>query len=205
MLREKVPTSALIAAGVRAMEEADRPLTLHYKKGKVRVYKLPNGETVRLRTCNDHILITVADSTNLDATLNIEGTDWLMIVMPKVPRVDGEVLVYLVPTNVAVETVRSGHQAWLDSNPNTDGNNTTWNIWFGNRKSKLPQLHGFHEKWSEYLISGTIATTTLSDDRKSFEKKTLSTKAEIEIARQRIAAAAGVRESDVKITVDFGG
>lgn len=205
MLRGKVETSALVAAGVHAMAEADRPLTLHYRKGKVRIYKLPNGETARLRTCNDHILITVADSTDIDAAINIEGTDWLMIVMPKIPRVEGDVFVYLVPTDVAVEAVRKGHQSWLDSNPNTDGNNVTWNLWFETRKSKIPELHGFHEKWKEYLIDGTATTTIISEDHKSAERKILSTKDEIEIARQRIAAAAGVRESDVKITVDFGG
>ena len=33
-----------------------------------------------------------------DAKLNIQGTEWLLVVMPEVPRTRGKVLAYLVPT-----------------------------------------------------------------------------------------------------------
>ena len=70
---------------------------------------------------NDHILIVVADKPAVGARLNIEGTDWLLIVMPEAERKAGNVVAYLVPTNEAVEAVRKGHLAWLSSNPNTKG------------------------------------------------------------------------------------
>ena len=94
-------------------------------------YALPNGETVRVRTCNDHVLVALAASARKGAALNIEGTDHLLVVMPEIPRTGGSVIAYLVPTEIAVEAVRTTHADWLASNPNTKGKNRTWNIWFG--------------------------------------------------------------------------
>ncbi len=58
------------------------------------IYSLPDRQTVRIRTCNDHILIVVADSPSADARLNIRGTDWLLIVMPEIERTPGKVIAY---------------------------------------------------------------------------------------------------------------
>jgi hypothetical protein len=38
-------------------------------------YSLPNSESVRVRTCNDHILIVLGDKASGNAKPNIEGTD----------------------------------------------------------------------------------------------------------------------------------
>ena len=70
------------------------------------LYKMSDGQTVRVRTCNDHVLIAVADSPNPGARLNIEGTDWLLIVMPEVERTAGNIVAYLVPVQEAVAEVR---------------------------------------------------------------------------------------------------
>jgi hypothetical protein len=164
------------------------------------LYCLPNGERVRARTCNDHILIIVADSPAVDAKLNIEGTEWLLIVMPEVERTPGRIIAYLVPTQVAVDAARLTHRTWLETNPNTRGGNTTWNLWFDeNGPSKA---NDFATKWKQYLLN--------SDDVRANEAvlndsgQTGSVKAEVEAARQRISKAAGVSPGAVKITIEFG-
>ncbi len=83
-----------------------RPLTKLPSRGRTMFYKLPNCETVPARSCNDHILISVAVEPTADAPLNIEGTDWLSIVMPEVERTDGRIIGYLVPTEEAAEKAR---------------------------------------------------------------------------------------------------
>ena len=100
------------------------------------IYMMPNRETVRIRTCNDHVLITVADRPEEDANLNIEGTDHLLIVMPEAERTSGNIIAYLVPTEIVADAVRESHRKWLDSNPRTMGENTTWNLWFNKDEYK---------------------------------------------------------------------
>src|SRR5690348_13725398 len=103
----KVPNFELLQAGIRLAEDNGIHLTRLESKSRAMVYRAPNGETVRVRTCNDHVLVAVASSPDESAKLNIEGTDKLLIVMPQVPRTSGPVVAYLVPTAVAVDAVRS--------------------------------------------------------------------------------------------------
>src|SRR5271166_6556214 len=121
----RIDNNALLEAGLELMKRNGKSLSKQPSFGRKMLYSLPNGETVRVRTCNDHILIVVADSPALDAKLNIEETDWLLIVMPEIERTPGKVIAYLVPTAVAVEASRQTHSEWLATNPNTKGNNTT--------------------------------------------------------------------------------
>jgi hypothetical protein len=200
----RIDNEALLAAGLELMKQNGKPLTKQQSFGRAMLYTLPNGETVRVRTCNDHILIVAADRPSSDAKLNIEGTDWLLIVMPEIERTPGKVVAYLVPTQVAIETVRRTHQEWLDTNPNTKGSNTTWNLWF-DEESRDPGRASkttFAEKWSQYRLKGdgeAKQATGLAGSGPSGDIKS-----EVEAARQRISKAAGISPEAVRITVEFG-
>jgi len=194
-----VDNGALLAAGLELMRRNGKPLTKIAGTGRSMKYTLANGETVRVRTCNDHILIVLSDKHyGSDAKLNIEGTDWLLLVVPEVERTPGNVRAYLVPTSVAVEAARSSHNQWLDSNPNTRGDNRTWNLWFRDDE----KTDNFDKVWSQYRLKGhaetqqAVGSAPVSDDP-------VNVKAEVESARQRISRAAGVPPEAVRITIDF--
>jgi hypothetical protein len=198
----RIDNDVLLNAGLRLMEENGKPLKKIQSSGRSMQYQLPNGETVRVRTCNDHLLIVLADSPDEDAPLNIEGTNWLLIVMPEVERTPGKVNAFLVPTAVAVQAARSTHKEWLSSNPNTKGGNVTWNLWFdddGPTKS-----NAFARKWGQYRLKGSGEAAHLINGRKDYSEP-VNVKAEVEVARQRISKAAGVPPEAVRITVDFSG
>jgi len=161
-------------------------------------YSLPSGESVRVRTCNDHILIVLGDKPSGNAKLNIEGTDWLLITMPEVPRTPGKVLAYLVPTKEAADAARKTHQAWLDTNPNTKGDNRTWNLWFS--ENGPAKANNFHVRWKKYLLTGDADA---QPDPMTVETDG-SVKSEVEAARLRISRAAGVPPTSVRISIDFG-
>ena len=86
----RIENDTLLKAGLELMQASGKPLTKLASKGRAMLYQLPSGETVRARTSNDHILIVVAEKPTRDARLNIEGTDWLLIVMPEIERSHGD-------------------------------------------------------------------------------------------------------------------
>ena len=194
-----VDNEVLLAAGLELMAQNGKPLTRISGTGRSMRYTLPNGESVRVRTCNDHILIVLSDKhSGSDAKLNIEGTDWLLIVMPEVERTPGKVRAYFVPTHIAVEASRRSQQQWLQTNPNTKGNNLTWCLWFRDDE----KTNNFDQIWSQYRLNGHAE----SHDAKSSPSTTepTSVKVEVESARQRISKAAGVTPEAVRITIEFG-
>lgn len=205
----RVPNEALLEAGLKLMEQNGKPLHRIDGPSRAMLYGLPNGQRVRVRTSNDHILVILADRpTPEDAKLNIEGTDYVLIVMPEKERALGKVIAYLVPTDVAAKEAKAEHSAWLKSKPNTKGNNLTWNLWFYGEGFSS----GFDHKWKQYRLQGESSTLDITP---SFTPAptpiTLPSspansgiKAVVEAARQHIAAVAGVSPSAVRITVDFG-
>ena len=193
----RVPNEELLEVGLSLMKRANRPLERLKTNTRSMQYALPNGETVRVRTCNDHVLVALAASARKGAALNIEGTDHLLIVMPEIPRTAGSVIAYLVPTKVAVDAVRTTHADWLASNPNTKGKNRTWNIWF----DATSKAGGFAEKWAKYRLPGFVSTLRLTP---SPTAASVTLGDVIAAAKQQIAAAAGVPIDAVKITVDLG-
>lgn len=198
-MSNKVSNQALLAAGLQAMHAADKPLQKMQTNSRSMKYQLSNGETVRVRTCNDHVLVVLADSAEASAALNIEGTDHLLIVMPEVPRMDGLVIVYFVPTAVAAAAVRQTHAEWLASNPSTKGNNRTWNIWFDDGPA---MSGGFAKKWSQYRLTTKASTIEGGSPGNSVavrDNRPLG--AVIAAARKAIAEAAGVSVDAVKISV----
>jgi hypothetical protein len=196
----RIDNNVLLTIGREIMLQNGKPLTKLQSSGRSMLYALPNGETVRVRTCNDHILIVLADRPDDNAKLNIEGTNWLLIVMPEIERTPGRVIAYLVPTEIALEAVRRTHQEWLSTKPQTNGTNTTWNLWFD--KNGPTKANDFGVKWSSYRLTGEGETVRpVSPDETSGRG---NIKSEVEIARQRISKAAGVSPAAVRITIDFG-
>jgi hypothetical protein len=194
-----IENNVLLEAGLSLMKKNGRPLTKIAGTGRAMKYRMPNGETVRVRTCNDHILIVLSDKpSGAHTKLNIDGTDWLLIVMPEVQRTPGKVRAYLVPTPIAAEAARRTHQEWLDSNPNTKGDNRTWNLWFRDDGKN----ENFDETWSEYRLKGEATTEAIGTVGSSTDEP-LNVKIEVESARQRISRAAGVSPEAVRITIDF--
>lgn len=196
---DRIDNVALLSAGLELMRQNGTPLAKAPSKGRSMLYTMPTNETVRVRTCNDHILITLASKDSDNARLNIEGTDMLLIVMPEVERTHGRVIAYLVPTDVAVTQARKTHQEWLDSNPNTKGDNRTWNLWFDDANHKSSS--GFATKWAKYRLHGEASTVggQVIEDIPS-----AGIKAEVDAAKKRLAKVAGVLPEAVKISIDFG-
>jgi hypothetical protein len=193
-----VPNEQLLQAGLKLMDINGKSLTRKQVSGRSMKYSMSNGQTVRVRTCNDHVLIVLASQHEGNAKLNIEGTDWLLVVMPEVPRTPGKVIAYLVPEAEAVREVRATHQAWLDSDPNTKGNNRTWNIWFD--PDGPVKANDFARKWSRYRLVGDVSTVPVMDPMPAGSG---SLRTEIEDARMRIARVAGVPPGSVTITIGY--
>jgi hypothetical protein len=216
MVKEhKVPNAELLEAGLELMRRAGKPLERGETKGRAMLYRTAEGRTVRIRTCNDHVLVVLADSADRGAALNIEGTDYLLIVMPEEPRSRGPVIGYLVPTEVAVHAARTTHEEWLASNPNTKGQNRTWNLWFDD--DGPAKANGFAHKWAEYRLPGFIDVRRPSRTKTVLPSNSARSAANsgeeddspanlgrvIADARRQIASTAGVPESAVKITIDL--
>jgi hypothetical protein len=199
---DRIHNDVLLEAGLELMRLNGKPLAKLPSKGRSRLYKLPSGETVRARTCNDHIFIAVADKPSADARLNIEGTDWLFVVMPEIERTEGKIIAYLIPAEEAVAEVRQAHQSWLASNPNTKGANTAWSIWFDH--GGYVGSNNYAEKWAKYRLEGDVSTLDFSSKQAPPAGEAADIKGEVEAARQRIARAAGVAPESVKISIDFG-
>ena len=211
-MTDKVPNQDLLTAGLALMSQVGKPLNKVATQTRAMIYELATGDKVRVRTCNDHILVVLADSAATDAKLNIEGTDHLLIVMPEKERTPGTVIAYFVPTAVAVDTARASHVEWLASNPTTRGNNRTWNLWFGNQPT--PYCGGFAAKWRQYRLNGHAATTAvdsaptpaLARNGAPAAPRTQEVRSLGDViaeARKQIADAAGVPIDAVKISVNL--
>jgi hypothetical protein len=199
-----VDNGVLLAAGLDLMRQNGKPLTKVTGFGRSMRYTLPNAETVRVRTCNDHVLIVVSDKPKGPKTkLNIEGTDWLLIVMPEVERTPGMIRAYFLPASVAVEAARRTHHDWLATNPQTRGNNLTWCLWFRDDE----KTNNFDKIWSQYRLKGVAEThfTPAPVAPPGNSSEPVNVRVEVESARQRISRAAGVSPEAVRITIDFGG
>ena len=204
---DRIDNEVLLEAGLELMSTNGKNLKKIPSQGRSMIYEMVNDETVRVRTCNDHILVVVAKTPNENAELNIEGTDWLLIVMPEIERTAGRILAYLVRTEVVVREVRESHRTWLNSNPNTKGNNTTWNLWFDRSYSGDDGRIGKHDyfkKWADCRLKGEVTSTQIENGLFSRKRGDSSTiKKEIETARLRIAHAADVSPEAVKISVEY--
>lgn len=197
----RVSNESLATAGLSLMRQAGKPLTRVPTSTRAMIYSENSGKTVRLRTCNDHLLVVVADSPNSDAKLNIEGTDFVLIVMPETPRTPGPVVAYLVPASVVAAAARDTHERWLKTKPRTKGKNRTWNLWFDD--SGPGKASGFGKKWESYRLQGRANTTGSTSRSSSVQTGQPSLNDVISKARREISEAAGVPESAVRISLDL--
>jgi hypothetical protein len=186
---EKIPTADLIQAALEMMRQVGKPLS----KKRGRLYEMLNKETVRVLTSNDRKLHANADSPDGHAKLSIEGTDWILIAMPKVMRTPGEIESYLVPAREAVDAARRAHQEWEAMSSSTKGN-TTWFLYFD---SGSGAWCGYAEKWSKYRLCGEVSVSAKK------ENQATAIKTEVENAKECIAKAAGVPREAVRISIDF--
>ena len=204
---DRIDSKVLLEAGLELMRTNGTSLKRIPSHGRSMIYEMANSETVRVRTCNDHVLITVADRPTENADLNIEGTDFLLIVMPEKERTAGKIIAYLIPTEIVVDAVRESHRIWLNSNPNTKGNNTTWNLWFDKHyygASGRREKHNYFERWADYRLEGEV--TSMEIENQLFNQRqgdSVTIKKVIETARLRIAHVADVSPEAVKITIEY--
>ena len=194
----RIPNQALVSAGLKLMRQAGKPLERVQAKGRAMIYRIPTGETVRVRTCNDHVLIVLADRDDPEkASLNVEGTDYVLVVMPERPRTPGPVVGYLVPTDVVSKAARSAQRAWLATNPSTKGDNRTWLLRFD--ANGLPETSDFREKWRAYRLGGASSANPQERTAETPVKKLGEVIAE---AKRAIAEAAGVPIERVRVSID---
>lgn len=203
MLEDRVPNEALAQAGLELMKQGRKPLERIKSNGRAMIYRMSDGATVRLRTCNDHLLVVVADADDPDtACLNVDGTDFVLIVMPERQRTPGPVIGYLIPAGIVANAARSSHKDWLATRPNTKGDNRTWNLWFN--KDGPSKANNFAEKWCQYRLTGSasagLAAAVASSSSSSPPMKLGDV---IALAKLQIAEAAGVSAERVKITIDI--
>jgi hypothetical protein len=188
---KRVDSEVLVEAGLAAMARAGKALTRLPSKGRAMIYRMPDGQTVRVRTCNDHVLIVVGDTAAHNAKLNIEGIE----------RTLGNVVSYLLPTKEVEAEARRTHEEWLASDPNTKGDNKTWNLWF--KREAPTKANDYETKWAKYRLDDT--TTAPKETVASNGSRRPNIKTEVEDARRRIAHVADVPIEAVKITINFEG
>jgi len=195
----RVENSSLLAAGLDLMELSGRPLTKISTGNRSMLYRLPEGETVRVRTCNDHVLVVIATPAPDDIALNVDGTDFILFVVPKIERTKGEVEAFLLPTAAVVRAVRTAYAQSLTGVRNRD-TSTTCNLWLGNGPDNASN---FRTHWNEYRLTGNSSARALP--RESLVDQSplkMSLGETIEVAKRHIAEAAGVSADRVKITVE---
>ena len=158
--RNKIDNKLLREAGVELMKKNKMPLS-NITLGNSMIGLTPCKNSVRIRTSNEHRLIITANQPDPNASLNIEGTYWLLMVMPERERTFGKVIGYLIPTAVIKEKMKISHEAWLGTKPQTSGNNHTWTLEFKKNTGKRLDRHKelgfkFFEKWKEYRFKDSV-------------------------------------------------
>jgi hypothetical protein len=196
----RLESQALVEAGLAAMAKAGKPITRLPGKGRARIYAQRDGKTVRVRTCNDHVLIVPSNGPEPEAKLGIEGTDWLLVVMPEKERTQGKTIAYLIPTADAVAEARRTHRDWLASNPNTKGDNKTWTLAF---RADGKNENNFSVVWAKHRLDSAVEVFDTAGTQAGAESNAI--KAEVENARRRIAKVAGVPVEAVRILINFAG
>ena len=80
--RNQIDNNLLREAGVELMKKNKMPLG-NITRGNSMIGLTPCNKSVRIRTCNNHRLIITANQPDPNASLDIEGTYWLLMVMPE--------------------------------------------------------------------------------------------------------------------------
>lgn len=209
----KIHPDLLANAGLMLMAQNGQPLERIPARGRARLYRRPDGKRVRLYCSNDRVLIGRAEAHDPDARLTMEdGTDLLLLIMPRTRRTPGPVEAYLVPMEVAAAAVKAAHRAWsaVGRTAAADPANgaVARNLWFD--KDGPPTSDDYATKWSGYRLPGSIAVKASAALEAAQQRAAQRSNGEhklgevIAAARQQIALAAGVSPEAVKISVDLG-
>lgn len=159
----------------------------------VEVYRLPSGQTLRLRTNNKPALMARAASGAADARLPFETEDFVGIAFPaERPNL---VVGYLVPTEIVVQAMHDNQREWLANGDHGHDNETRVLRFDGDARSLG---NGYANRWSEYRL-GEIEL----DASPPPPGRSTTLHQEIADARRKIAAACGRPESAVRIAIDF--
>jgi hypothetical protein len=199
-MSSRVENSSLLAAGLESMATAGKPLAKVNTGTRSMMYRMSDGGSVRVRTCNDHILVVIATASNNRPTLNIEGTDYLLFVVPQVERTKGAIEAYLLPTLEVSRSVRSAYADTLSKIDGIHNHSTTCNLWLADGEGAA---FGFRSRWAAFRLTGASASITTSRTAPAKPASPPTTLGDaIEAAKEQIARAAGVPLDRVKITVE---
>src|SRR5262249_40368260 len=111
-----IRTEHLRSALMTLMEREGTPLArVSGRHGLAKVYRIPNGKTVLVRTNHKPAIMTVAASGVADAHIAFEDVDHVAIAFPGERR--NSVVAYLIPAHEAVRHVREKHAKWLERQP----------------------------------------------------------------------------------------
>ena len=185
-------TAMLRQAFREAMSRAGQPVTrlkgvVDSRGRATETYRTRRRQTIRLMTNRRRALMTVAAGFAAEAVLDFEGQQAFIGIA--VPGPHGSVECFLVPTDEAVENLRSAHRSWLAAHPGSASDARAI------RFDGDPQLawEGFAEKWAQFrLPAATFATSR----RPNLEQT-------IADSRRLIAAQVGRPESAVRISIDY--
>lgn len=152
MIGPKIPNAALIKCAAEIMSAENRSFEPISTRGRSMIYRTEDNKTVRLRTSNDHVLVIAAKPLEDKWQLNIEGTDYVLVVMPVIQRVVGEVRAFLVPTELLVRLVREEYAEMLNQVPEIGMKPNAVTVQFGS-----PNNDGepFDRAWDPYLLPHT--------------------------------------------------
>jgi len=150
------------------------------------VYRMPNGQTVRLRTNVKRALMTKSVGVNFGDSLVIEGPqDFIGLAIPG-PR--GTVDCYVIPFARAIDDLRSAHRIWQETQ--SDGGNSFVRVIYLDDDERTPG-HGFARRYADYRVQPTEAAYRTELERVIAE------------ARRTVAAAANRPESAVTISITY--
>jgi hypothetical protein len=178
-------TTKLREAFRDAMSRAGQPLQKILNAEEV--YRTPKGLTVLLLTNRRRVLMTVAAGFSAEDIMAFEGHHDLIGIA--VPGSSGSVECFLIPTNKAVDGLRSAHRTWVAEHPGSTAK--TRAVHFDGD----PRLawEGFSMKWAQYRL----------DPPASLPSKESRLEEIIAYSRRAIAAEAGRPETAVHISITY--
>jgi hypothetical protein len=166
----------------------------------VEVYKLPSGETFRLRTNNKPALMAKVASGDVNARLPFESEDYVGIAIPVTD--DGIIECYLVPSAVAAKAMKDNHRKWLAADNSHARDNQHRLIRFDGNPNDSG--HGFAQHWHQYMIGKTSLDVLPHDDTLvSLASANSGLSEKIAACKKEIAEAAHVPVSAVSITISY--
>ncbi len=152
-MTDKIPNSILKQCAIEMMATHEMPMEEVPTRGRSMIFSLRSGETVRLRTSNDPVLVVTIEPASDGPKMNIEGTDYLLFVMPEETRTWGAVKGYLVPTRKALKSVRETIERLFHDTDVWPSKPTALSVWF----NETGRADGnYDEKWSGYLIDQRV-------------------------------------------------